>query len=265
MHRKEKALSEISQAERWEQLWQEAELLQAHLALIERGMTEVSVTDWWGGQGARRTLFLDPSKTPQEELQERFRTAKKRRKALEHLPRYLDRLQEQFAQIDRFLEKLKECETEEEFLALQPRLQAREKSSRQEEAVSQPYRLFYGSRGEEILVGKSARDNEALTFRVAHGNDWWFHVSGMAGSHVVLRLQKGQELCQEALLDAGLLALHYSKAKSQGASDISYTQAKWVRRLPGGRPGQVLLAQRSSFFIRWDPARWEKIQKQTRS
>ena len=41
--------------------------------------------------------------------------------------------------------------------------------------------------GFEILVGKGDEANDALTFGVGEPRDFWLHVSGAAGSHVVVR------------------------------------------------------------------------------
>ena len=41
--------------------------------------------------------------------------------------------------------------------------------------------------GYEILVGRSARDNDTLSLRVARPGDLWLHAHGYAGSHVVVR------------------------------------------------------------------------------
>jgi hypothetical protein len=41
--------------------------------------------------------------------------------------------------------------------------------------------------GWQVLVGRTDADNDVLSFRVARPDDWWFHVRGMPGSHVILR------------------------------------------------------------------------------
>ena len=46
-----------------------------------------------------------------------------------------------------------------------------------------------GSRGFDgfiIIAGKSAKDNDLLSLKIALPNDNWFHVSDDSGSHVVL-------------------------------------------------------------------------------
>ena len=39
-----------------------------------------------------------------------------------------------------------------------------------------------------VLAGRTDADNDRLSLKVARPNDWWFHVRGMPGSHVVLRV-----------------------------------------------------------------------------
>jgi predicted ribosome quality control (RQC) complex YloA/Tae2 family protein len=45
----------------------------------------------------------------------------------------------------------------------------------------------YAILGFEVLVGKGDAENDALTFGVAEPRDFWLHVAGPAGSHVVVR------------------------------------------------------------------------------
>jgi len=40
--------------------------------------------------------------------------------------------------------------------------------------------------GHRVMAGKTDADNDRLSLKVAGPNDWWFHVRGMPGSHVVL-------------------------------------------------------------------------------
>ena len=46
--------------------------------------------------------------------------------------------------------------------------------------------------GWEILAGKTDADNDQLSLRAARPNDYWFHVRGVPGSHVVLCSATGE-------------------------------------------------------------------------
>ena len=47
--------------------------------------------------------------------------------------------------------------------------------------------------GWQVLVGRTDADNDYLSFRVARPEDWWFHVRGMPGSHVILQGPPGAD------------------------------------------------------------------------
>ena len=43
-----------------------------------------------------------------------------------------------------------------------------------------------------VLAGKTDQDNDHLSIKMAKANDFWFHVKGMPGSHVVLQVPAGE-------------------------------------------------------------------------
>ena len=67
--------------------------------------------------------------------------------------------------------------------------------------------------GWHAWAGRTARDNDHLSLKVARNDDWWFHVRGMPGSHVVLRVPEGEEPDRETLKQAAAVAAWYSKAR----------------------------------------------------
>lgn len=96
--------------------------------------------------------------------------------------------------------------------------------------------------GYEILVGKGARDNDRLTFRVAGPRDWWLHAAGYAGSHVVVRVDENGEVPRSVLERAAQLAVYHSKARDAGGKvAVHVCRAGDVRKPRGAPPGQVQL------------------------
>ena len=64
-----------------------------------------------------------------------------------------------------------------------------------------------------VLVGRSARDRDTLTFKLASKNDFWLHVAGETGSHVVVRNPSGlTRLPRETLRSAATLSADHFKA-----------------------------------------------------
>ncbi|CAN5806839.1 hypothetical protein BH23GEM9_BH23GEM9_25160 [soil metagenome] len=97
--------------------------------------------------------------------------------------------------------------------------------------------------GHEVLVGRNARDNEELTFRVARPRDLWLHAAGHAGSHVVIRVpDSGEDVPRGVIERAAAWAAWHSKARNaRGKVDVHVCRAADIRKPRGAPPGTVEL------------------------
>ena len=120
-------------------------------------------------------------------------------------------------------------------------------------------RNFTSSDGFEILVGKGAKDNDYLTFRVAKSNDLWLHAADYPGSHVVIRSQNKQEFPNKTLLEAAQLAAFYSQAREESKVAVHYTLKKFVHKPKGAVAGLVNLASFKTILV--EPKVAEQIEK----
>jgi len=93
--------------------------------------------------------------------------------------------------------------------------------------------------GWRVLAGRTDVDNDLLTLKTARPNDWWFHVKGVPGSHVILCHEEAAEPGRETLDRAAAVAAWHSKARNGGTVAVICTQAKNVTKPRGARPGQV--------------------------
>lgn len=110
---------------------------------------------------------------------------------------------------------------------------------------------YISSDGFDIYVGKNNYQNDELTFKIATGNDWWFHAKKSAGSHVIVKTE-GKELPDRSFEEAARLAAYYSKAKEQGKAEIDYIQKKHVKKPNGSKPGFVVYYTNYSMVIDTD-------------
>jgi len=106
-----------------------------------------------------------------------------------------------------------------------------------------------------ILVGRSAAENDELLRRHVRGNDLWFHARDYAGSYVFVKAKQGKSVPLDILLDAGTLALYYSKGRSSGKGDLYYTQAKYLRRVKNGPKGLVIPTQEKNLGVKIEDER----------
>ncbi|WP_455382305.1 NFACT RNA binding domain-containing protein [Salinispira pacifica] len=111
-----------------------------------------------------------------------------------------------------------------------------------------------------ILVGRSAAENDQLLRRYARGNDMWLHTRDYPGAYVFIKIIPGKSIPLDTLLDAGNLAVFYSKARSSGYAELYYTQVKHLRRPREGKRGLVLPTQERNLSVRLDPVRLDRLQ-----
>jgi predicted ribosome quality control (RQC) complex YloA/Tae2 family protein len=122
---------------------------------------------------------------------------------------------------------------------------------RPETLVRRTAKVFRSSEGMQILVGKSSKDNDVLTLKIAHSEDFWLHVAGYGGSHVVLRNpEKLPAAPKQSLLEAAQLAAYFSQARNAPKVEVHYTQKKYVSKPKGAKPGLVRLKEYKSLSAR---------------
>jgi predicted ribosome quality control (RQC) complex YloA/Tae2 family protein len=113
--------------------------------------------------------------------------------------------------------------------------------------------------GWTILIGRSAKENDELLRRHVRGSDVWLHARDWPGSYVFVKARAGKTVPLEILLDAGMLAIYYSKGRSNGGGDLYYTYAKYLRRAKDAPRGTVLPSQEKNLSVRIDEARLKEL------
>ena len=117
-----------------------------------------------------------------------------------------------------------------------------------------PCRRYITSDGYEILAGRNNIQNDQLTFHTASRRDWWFHVKGLPGTHVILKTRPNEEMPSDnAVLEAASLAAFFSKAiileehmtsgdskPGQLKAEVDYCPVSHVKKIPGAKPGMVI-------------------------
>ncbi len=101
--------------------------------------------------------------------------------------------------------------------------------------------------GTEITVGKNNIQNEYLTHKLALPNEMWFHIKGGEGSHVVVH--NSNELTEEEIRIASMLAAYYSTFKNSSSVPVDYTRVKFIKKIPGKRNCFVTYTHQHTIYI----------------
>jgi predicted ribosome quality control (RQC) complex YloA/Tae2 family protein len=234
------------------------ELLTQNLHRLRRGAAEATLTAYTETGVEEVKVKLDPKRTPKEEVDWRFHQYKRLLRGVEQARRREAELAREVAQAHAALEQLERMD-EAALLAQAEVLHVPAGEAGPPEG--RPYKEYVGHAGQRIWVGRGSEDNDTLTFKVARPYHLWLHARGLPGSHVVVPLEKGMEVSQEVLLDAAHQALHHSGAKGEPRGEVSYVPVKFIRKVKGGAPGQVLYSREKTFLVRMEPERLERLLK----
>jgi predicted ribosome quality control (RQC) complex YloA/Tae2 family protein len=104
--------------------------------------------------------------------------------------------------------------------------------------------------GWKVLVGRTDADNDYLSLRLARPNDWWFHIRGMPGSHVILQASPSADPDRQTLKRAAALAAYHSKARQAGMVAVSCTRARYVTKPHGASVGSVQIRKEMILKVR---------------
>jgi predicted ribosome quality control (RQC) complex YloA/Tae2 family protein len=240
----------ISSLEELATLRTRGEMVLAYQHTIAPGQRELVIPE------LHLTISLDPEQTPLENAQRLFKRYQKARDAAAVVPGLLEAARQDLAYLDQLLvhaslasdpaalaavrADLRLATVEREAQPAQKRKPNR-RDPRAREGKGKPGLNPLQVRttdGMEILVGRSARQNDAVTFDLAAPQDLWFHARQIPGAHVILRVA-GRSPTREALLQAATLAATYSQARGATTVPVDYTPVRNVRRIKGGKPGLV--------------------------
>jgi predicted ribosome quality control (RQC) complex YloA/Tae2 family protein len=225
---------EIERAQNLEQLRWEGEMIYGFMYSLQRGQTSFEV------DGV--TIKLDPSRTPHENAQARFHAYDKAKGALAGVPERLEATENLLAGIDETLALLAAAQGFEaiesignEALELGYIKPQNEKQKRVKGRRMPPLRLE-SSDGFIIYVGRSAGQNEQVTFKIAAPNDLWLHARNIPGAHVLIK-NAGRDVPERTLQEAASLAAYYSAGRENAAVEVEITRRALVRRVPSGPKG----------------------------
>jgi len=237
-----------------------------------RGLATIEVPDPLDPAGGVSTIALDPRLSVGENMERFFHRARRSARAAERIAAHLAWIGEEVRRLDDLETATREAASLEALRTARASLvddttpgsetrrdePRRGRRDRSPAAPAGP-RRFHSKDGLLLLVGRNARENDTLTFRIARGEDLWLHTRDYPGSHVIVRVERGRPVPEETLLDAGHLAAHFSPARGHGRVAILYAPRKLLRKAKGAPSGQVLVAKPRSLDLRVDPARLARL------
>jgi predicted ribosome quality control (RQC) complex YloA/Tae2 family protein len=241
--------TEIEDSTRADEYRHRGQLLLTRQESVPRGRAEATITDYDGVTPI--TVRLDPSLGVQQNAEVFFRKARKAERRGVKAPRRLKVLEAEAERLRRVASDISDA-SEERLSAMEKEIPMRDAERSGRPGETQPrFRTYTVSGGWEVLVGKSSRDNDALTHKLARPGDLWFHARQVPGSHVILRCSESKaEPDRQAILEAAAIAAYHSKAGKSSKVSVCYTEKRHVRRARGGQPGEAAVSREKVVMVR---------------
>ena len=217
----------------------EADLLLAHGHALERGTAEATLP---GFDGAPVRLRLAPELDAVGNAQARYQRARKREGRAERARAHRADAEAELARLEAEAARIEELDLHELERLVPPRRPPRERRD------APPGLRLRDPRGFEVVIGRSARENEAVTFGVARSEDVWLHAQGYHGAHVVIRAE-GREVPFDTIRFAAELAAGHSEAGQGDNVPVDYALRKHVWRRKGMPAGAVHYTRQKTLFV----------------
>lgn len=261
---------DLAHAAQHESLRSQADVLQMHLPQVPKGAAIFATRDF---TGAPMTIPLDPALDAVANMQRMYDKARRWQRALATIEARLQEARERRDALAQWQQRLSDAASPAgdgdvgEAMAAAKTWWRGQSAGRQRGSgpgktgtpVRLPYREYRIAKDRVARVGRSARDNDALTLHHARPWDLWLHVRGAQGSHVVVSLQRGEVFGQDELIDAAHLAAHFSSLRHEAKVEVSYALRRYVQKPKGFAPGMVRLLQEKTFVLQVDAQRLRGI------
>lgn len=239
----------------WEETLRYASLLQSSMYLVKKGMKEVTLHDWESDEDI--TLSLDERLSPNENLEKLYTRYRKDKNANKIAEEERERLLSEKEEITRKYSSLLSPDT-----PLDKLKKERERDNRSDSSRIEGRPGLYLKSGEwDIIVGRSAKENDEILRHYSKGNDLWLHTRDFSGGYIIIKAKKGKSVPLEVLLDASYLAIFFSKARRNNRADIYYTQVKNLKRIKGAKTGLVIPTQEKILHVDMDEKRVRMLLK----
>lgn len=231
------------------------ELINTYGYGLEPGAKELEALNYYTDEMVK--IPLDPTLSPQENAKKYFDKYSKLKRTAEALEKLLEETDSEIQHLETIATALDIAVSEDDLAQIKEEMMEYGFIKRKYAANGKKVKInskpfhYISSDGFHMYVGKNNLQNEELSFKIASGNDWWFHAKGQPGSHVIVKTN-GEELPDRTFEEAAKLAAYYSKGKKAPKVEIDYTLKKNLRKPAGAKPGFVVYYTNYSLMIEPD-------------
>lgn len=239
----------LEKGNREDEYRQLANLLLMNKHQLQKGFSEISLTDYESGKDVK--ISLNKKKSGQENIDSYFEKARDERINFEKSEELFYSNESIYNNLLAIKAEFENAVSLDDFEKIKSKLKIKDKGVKKTKMeLDIKLRHFVLDGTYHVFVGRDSKSNDLLSTRFAKQNDYWFHARGLPGSHTTLRVDNPKEgVPKNIIKNAASIAAYYSKAKTAKMAPVSYTLRKFVHKKKGMAPGKVLLSKENVLLV----------------
>jgi len=245
----------LKKAEKREKYKIYGDLITANIYMIEQGMTEVTVSNFYSETGENVTIPLKNDLSPSKNAQRYYQKYNKEKTAEIETTKQKKLNEEELDYLESVYESLTKVETGSEIIQIRDELieegylKNRGRLNKKRKPDNPRPMHFVSDDGYDIYVGKNNKQNDYVTLKLSRSTDIWFHTKGIHGSHALIKTDDGLTVPDETYMQAARLAAYYSKGRGSENVPVDYTEVKNVKKPSGAKPGMVIYVNYNTLYV----------------
>ncbi|QBO35116.1 fibronectin/fibrinogen-binding protein [Periweissella cryptocerci] len=225
------------------------ELLTTYLYQVERGMTEITLPNYYEDEKPMK-IALSNQIGPSQNAQKYFTRYNKLKKAVAFVDEQIALAEDELAYLENIMAQIeiaspKDINEIKLELIAEGYIRNKSKNKKAKIQISKPEK-FWATDGTEIEVGKNNLQNDKLSLKTAARTDIWLHVQKLPGSHVIIHDSNPSEA---TIMEAANLAAYFSKARESANVPVDYLQTRRLRKPNGAKPGFVIFEGQTTVYV----------------
>ena len=225
-------------------LW--GDLITASIYMLQKKAAFCEVTNYYSENLETVRIPLDSKITPSQNAAKYYKKYTKLKTAKQYLTEQIAKAREDFSYLESVEEAMSRVENEEDIggiraeLVLSGYISRNGGKEKQKDRPDKGLRRYLTTLGREFYVGRNNIQNDYLTTKFAKKSDWWFHVKGGHGSHVIMICDIGEDPDAKDFTEAAAAAAYYSGFREGENVAVDYTEVRNVKKPSGAVPGKVV-------------------------
>lgn len=245
-----------------EQLKLYGELIVANLYQLQKGTSFYEVQNYYDDCKLIK-IPCDPALSPTENQKKYYKEYRKAQTAEEMLTKLIEDGEQELIYLESVLDEISRADTDSEISAIRMELSdggyiKNIKGKKQKQPKEMPPIEYRTTDGFRVLVGRNNVQNEKLSLKSAMKSDMWLHTQKIPGSHVII-CGDGNEISDEAIEEAAVIAAYHSKARESSLVPVDYTRVKALKKPNGGKAGMVIYHEYYTIIVNPDKESVEKM------